>query len=45
MGQVEVRFVGSGCKQIILTHMSEDVLSRKDEIQLPRAEDGLCIAL
>lgn len=29
------------CKQIVLTHMSEDMLSRKDEIQLPTAEDGL----
>lgn len=29
------------CKRIILTHMSEDVLSRADEIELPTAHDGL----
>ena len=29
------------CKRIVLTHMSDDVLSRLDEVELPTAEDGL----
>jgi len=33
------------CKRIILTHMSEDVLSRAAEVELPMAEDGLCLTL
>jgi ribonuclease BN (tRNA processing enzyme) len=33
------------CKQIILTHMSEDVLSRADQVELPMAEDGLLLTL
>jgi ribonuclease BN (tRNA processing enzyme) len=33
------------CKRIILTHMSEDMLSRADEIELPTAEDGLQLTL
>jgi ribonuclease BN (tRNA processing enzyme) len=33
------------CKRIVLTHMSEDVLSRADEIELPMAEDGLRLTL
>jgi len=33
------------CKRIILTHMSEDVLSRASEVELPMAEDGLCLTL
>jgi ribonuclease BN (tRNA processing enzyme) len=33
------------CKRIILTHMSEDVLSRADEVELPMAEDGLQLTL
>jgi len=33
------------CKRIVLTHMSEDVLSRASEVELPMAEDGLTIAL
>ncbi len=33
------------CKRIMLTHMSEDVLSRASEVELPMAEDGLTVAL
>ncbi len=33
------------CKRVILTHMSDDVLSRADELELPTAEDGLRLAL
>lgn len=33
------------CKRLILTHMSEDVLSRVHEIELETAEDGLVVAL
>ena len=33
------------CKRIVLTHMSEDVLSRAGEIELPMAEDGLRLTL
>ncbi len=33
------------CKRIILTHMSEDVLRRKDEVELPTAQDGLRLTL
>jgi ribonuclease BN (tRNA processing enzyme) len=33
------------CKRIVLTHMSEDVLSRASEIELPMAEDGMTIVL
>jgi ribonuclease BN (tRNA processing enzyme) len=33
------------CKRIILTHMSEDVLSRSDEVELPMAQDGLRLTL
>lgn len=33
------------CKRIILTHMSEDVLRRKDEVELPMARDGLRLTL
>ena len=33
------------CKRIILTHMSEDVLSRASEVELPMAEDGLQLTL
>jgi len=33
------------CKRIILTHMSEDVLSRASEVELPMAEDGLLLTL
>ena len=33
------------CKRIVLTHMSEDMLSRADEIELPMAEDGLRLTL
>ncbi len=29
------------CKRIVLTHMSDDVLSRLDEVELPTAKDGL----
>jgi hypothetical protein len=33
------------CKRIVLTHMSEDVLSRTSEVELPMAEDGLTVVL
>ena len=33
------------CKRIILTHMSDDVLSRLSEVELPTARDGLKVAL
>jgi ribonuclease BN (tRNA processing enzyme) len=33
------------CKRLILTHLSEDVLSRLDQVDLAVAEDGLCVAL
>ncbi len=33
------------CKRIILTHMSEDVLSRADDVELPMAKDGLRLTL
>jgi len=33
------------CKRVVLTHMSEDVLSRADEVELPMAEDGLRLTL
>jgi ribonuclease BN (tRNA processing enzyme) len=33
------------CKRVILTHMSDDVLSRADELELPAAEDGLQLTL
>ena len=33
------------CKRVILTHMSDDVLSQADELELPTAEDGLRLAL
>ena len=33
------------CKEIVLTHLSEDMLSRADEVALPIAEDGLWLPL
>jgi len=33
------------CKRVILTHMSDDVLSRAAEVELPTAQDGLQITL
>lgn len=33
------------CKRIILTHMSDDMLSRLAEIALPTAEDGMTVVL
>jgi ribonuclease BN (tRNA processing enzyme) len=33
------------CKSIMLTHLSEDMLSRVDEVELPIAEDGLWLSL
>lgn len=33
------------CKRIILTHMSEDVLSRLDHVKLETAEDGMRVTL
>ena len=33
------------CKRILLTHMSEDVLARAHEVELPMAEDGLQLIL
>jgi len=33
------------CKRILLTHMSEDVLSRASEVELPMAQDGLELTL
>jgi ribonuclease BN (tRNA processing enzyme) len=32
------------CKRIMLTHMSDDVLSRADQVELPMAEDGLRVS-
>lgn len=34
-----------GCRQIILTHMGEDVLKRRGEIELEAAEDGMEVIL
>ena len=33
------------CKRIVLTHMSEDMLSRASEVELPMAEDGMTVVL
>ncbi len=33
------------CKNIILTHLSQEMLSRADEVDLPMAEDGLWLRL
>ena len=33
------------CKRIMLTHMSDDVLSRGSEIELPMVEDGMTVLL
>lgn len=33
------------CKKVVLTHMSEEVLSRADEVELPMAKDGLRIEI
>lgn len=33
------------CKKIIITHMSEDMLSRARQVELPMAEDGLWLTL
>jgi ribonuclease BN (tRNA processing enzyme) len=33
------------CKRIILTHLSEEMLSRAAEVELPMAEDGMTIVL
>jgi len=33
------------CKKIVLTHLSEDMLSRADEVELPIAEDRLWLRL
>jgi len=33
------------CKKIIITHMSEDMLSRAPQVELPMAEDGLWLQL
>jgi ribonuclease BN (tRNA processing enzyme) len=33
------------CKRVILTHMSNDMLSRTEELELPAAEDGLQVTL
>ena len=33
------------CKHLILTHMSQEVLSRSGEIEIDRAEDGRVIVL
>jgi len=33
------------CKRVVLTHMSEDVLSRASAVELPMAEDGLQLTL
>jgi ribonuclease BN (tRNA processing enzyme) len=33
------------CKRIILTHLSDDMLSRLSEVELPTSEDGMRLAL
>ena len=33
------------CKRIILTHLSDDMLSRLSEVELPTSEDGMRVAL
>ena len=33
------------CKQLILTHMSEEMLARAADLDLPTAEDGLAVVL
>jgi phosphoribosyl 1,2-cyclic phosphodiesterase len=34
-----------GCKRLVLTHMSEDVLARLDEVEVETASDGVVIEL
>jgi ribonuclease BN (tRNA processing enzyme) len=34
-----------GCKRLIITHMGEDVLNRREEIELEVAEDGMEVIL
>jgi len=34
-----------GCKRLILTHLGEEMLARRAEIELPVAEDGMVIEL
>lgn len=33
------------CKRILLTHMSEDMLSRVPDVELGAAEDGMVVLL
>ena len=39
------RLTDFACKRIILTHMSEDMLSRLDHLELETAEDGMRVTL
>ncbi len=39
------RLTEFACKRIILTHMSEDMLSRLDHLELETAEDGMRVTL
>jgi hypothetical protein len=34
-----------GCRRIVLTHMSGDMLERLDDIEMTHAEDGLILTL
>ncbi|NIM19699.1 MAG: hypothetical protein GTO51_04890 [Candidatus Latescibacteria bacterium] len=33
------------CKKIVLTHLGEEMLARRDKIDLPMAEDGMTIEI
>jgi ribonuclease BN (tRNA processing enzyme) len=33
------------CKSIVLTHMGEEMLARRNEVKLPMAEDGMAIEI
>jgi len=33
------------CKKILLTHMGEEMLARRDEVKLPMADDGMVIEI
>ncbi len=39
------RLTAFACKRIIITHMSEDILSKLDRLELETAEDGMRVSL
>jgi ribonuclease BN (tRNA processing enzyme) len=34
-----------GCRRLIVTHMSDDILARLPELEVEHADDGTCITL